>query len=155
MLLNKSVGNTHRMRCYVNKFLSAVKKTQAEACSQCGHSAVWHSGHTQLCPLCRMYYCQLCHYIWERHKSRGFTVRGSNTGRGYRYFPLLSKTSWPALGPTQPPTVLSGFKTGGAWSWPFPFGADVKNVWSFASTPRIRLLVAQDKLQPYSFNIQI
>jgi len=29
------------------------------------------------------------------------------------------------------------------------------NVRSFASTLRIRLLVVQDKLQPYSFSIQI
>jgi hypothetical protein len=53
----------------------------------------------------------------------GGTIRGSNPGRGRRFFSSL-KPYRPALGPTQTafqwvPGLLRGGKAAGAWCWPF------------------------------------
>jgi len=51
------------------------------------------------------------------------------------------KTSTPALGPTHRPVqgvkglFFSGSIAAVAWRWPRPPSADVKNYWSFTSTP--------------------
>jgi hypothetical protein len=67
-----------------------------------------------------------------------WTVRGSNPGRGNRFF---SKTPRPALRPTQLPVQwVPGVKR--PWrevNLSSPSSAEVKNEWSCASVSRIRL----------------
>jgi len=70
----------------------------------------------------------------------GWTVRGSNPGRGWD-FPHPSRQT---LGPIQPPIQwvpgLSRCKAAGAWRWPpTPTSAKVKERVELTSTPTLRL----------------
>jgi len=69
--------------------------------------------------------------------------RGFESRQGLGIF-LFTTVSRPALTPTKHPIrwstrgCFTGGKADGAWSWPPP-SAEVKNVWSYTSTPKIRL----------------
>jgi hypothetical protein len=60
---------------------------------------------------------------------------------------LFTTASRPVLGPTQPPiqwvsaAVSPEGKAAGAWSWPLLSSAEVKNAWSYTSTPQYAFMV--------------
>jgi hypothetical protein len=90
------------------------------------------------------------HHSSVLHSSRysdwatGWTIRGSNLGRSKRFLPSPNRPDWlwdlPSFLSNGYWGFFPGSKAAGAWSWPSPrSNAEVKNEWSYTSTPPICL----------------
>jgi len=73
---------------------------------------------------------------------------------GAKVFFVASKTFRPAVGPAQPPIQwVTGFlslgSSGRVSSWPLTSSAEVKNEWSYSSTPPVCLHSAEGDRDPF------
>jgi hypothetical protein len=82
-------------------------------------------------------------YAWDKsHWATGWMIGASNPEKGWEFFSSLPRPDRLSVAPSPLSNdyqgeSFPGGKVAGAWIWPLtPSSAEVKNAWSYTSTPQ-------------------